>query len=401
MAVDSLGRYVPNHKSYDHIGNMIPVVEHSEGIRPHGEFMPAAWLPVQFYEKYYEVWYVTMPGKIVAADNQGRIVPAQYGLSGANITYTADDVTAGVIDVRTGATLVTANIGTFAVTGVTDFMGAGETFAVSDPIGVAPYAYFQWAGDAGANDDGFNPSGYREHNHNLQHRTAILCDYVLELPLVPATTTTEALGETTNALNLSTMDALAALPVAKNTVRTPFTFAEGAGAPGDVASKFLYEQSTVSGIQATGDWHVDLTTGIISVYSTGSIGGTDYTLTYSNYASAPTGSNVSKFASALGDLTAGDFVLCNADSNWIAATTEDFKDIMGQVLEVEDLLDKDYLSRVRTAYSPAIGTSATGAYPATSGQLDQMPGSATGGAPDKVHYAGAANKVVRINLVSR
>ena len=45
MGFDSLGRYTPGHKSWDHVGNMIPVVEHSEGVRPHGEFKPAAWLP--------------------------------------------------------------------------------------------------------------------------------------------------------------------------------------------------------------------------------------------------------------------------------------------------------------------------------------------------------------------
>jgi hypothetical protein len=30
-----------------------------------------------------------------------------------------------------------------------------------------------------------------------------------------------------------------------------------------------------------------------------------------------------------------------------------------------------------------------------------MPGSATGGYSDKIHYAGAANLVVRVNLISR
>jgi hypothetical protein len=35
------------------------------------------------------------------------------------------------------------------------------------------------------------------------------------------------------------------------------------------------------------------------------------------------------------------------------------------------------------------------------GQLDQMPGSATGGYPDDIHYAGAADTLVVINLISR
>jgi len=379
---------------------MIPVVEHSEGQRPHGEFKPAAWLPVQFYDKFYEEWFVITPGKLLAADNDGRIVPAQYGLSGATITYTTNDVEAGVIDVRTGAALLSAAVGTFNVSAVTAFLGqTGVSLSVSNPLGVSPYAFWQWAGDSSANDDGFNPAGFRQHNHSLQHQVAILCDYVLELPLVPATVASaEALSGGSPSGNVVTMTALSNLPVAANTDRTPFTFAEGAGAPGDVAARFAVQVDTVADINALGDWHVDLDTGVISVWASGAIGGTDYTLTYSHYASAPT--SVSKFASAVGNLKAGDFVKCDSNSNFVVATTEDFKDIMGQVLEVEDVLDKDALSRVRTAYD-SLSTSAAGSYPAYAGQMDQMPGSATGGVSDKVHYAGAANLVVRVNLISR
>ena len=400
MAFDSLGRYSTPHKSWDHVGNMVPVVEHSEGIRPHGEFKPAAWLPVQFFDKYYEEFFVILPGKILACDNVGRIVPAQYGLAGATITYTANDVEAGVIDVRTGVALLTAAIGTFNVSAVSAFLGTASTaLAVSDPIGVAPYAFWQWAGDSSEHDDGFNPAGFRNHNHSLQHQVAILCDYVLELPLVPATVAAaEAITQTSNAASVSIMVAVSNLPMAANTLRSPFTFSEGAGAPGDVATKFSVQKLTAAAVLASGDWHVDLTTGIITVWSSGAIGATDYELVYSHYASAPT--SVSKFASAVGNLKAGDFLLCDANSNFAVATTEDFKDIMGQVLEVENVLDKDALSRVRTAYS-SLSTDASGSLPAYAGQMDQMPGSATGGVSDKVHYAGAANLVVRVNLISR
>ena len=401
MPFNNVGSYTGNHKPWDHVGNLVPVVEHSEGIRPHGEFKPAAWLPVQFYDKYFEDWYVVMPGKILAFDNQGRVVPAQYGLAAATITYTADDVSAGVIDVRTGSTLLTANIGTFAVSGVTDMMGTGVALSVSDPVGVAPYPFWQWAGDGSAGDDGFNPAYYRQHNYNQQHRTAILCDYVLELPLVPATTSAETMSEDTFAsgVSQSTFTALSNLPVAKNTARTPITFADNTQT--DAATRFVNQVDTVADVTSAGDWHIDLTTGVVTVYATATLGANAYDVTYSNYASAPTGANVSKFACALGDLSAGDFLMCNADSNWVLDATPSIDTTMGQVLEVEDLLGKDYLDRVRTAYDPALGTSATGALPGTNGQLDQMPGSANGGVPDKVAYAGAANLVVRVNLISR
>lgn len=402
MPLDSTtGRYSPVHKAWDHVGNMVPVVEHSEGIRPHGEFKPAAWLPVQFFDKYYENWFVVMPGKILAFDNQGRVCPAQYGLDSATVTYTANDVDAGVIDVRTGAALLLANIGTFNVADVDDFMGTGEDMAVSAPVGVAPYVVLQWAGDGSSIDDGFTPAAYRNHNYNMQHQVAILCDYVLELPLVPATVSAAAaITQASRTSNVATMNALSNLPVAKNTIRTPLTFSEGAGAPGDVATRFAVEKDAATDVLAAGDWHINLTTGVITVYAASDIGATDYKLVYSHYASAPTGSSVSKFACALGELKAGDFVKCNADSNFVKATTEDFKDVMGQVLEVENVLGKDALDKVRTAYA-SLGTDAAGALPAYAGQMDQMPGSATGGVSDKVHYAGAANLVVRVNLISR
>jgi hypothetical protein len=399
MAFDSLGRYVPNHKTWDHVGNIMPVVEHSEGVRPHGEFMPAAWLPVQFFEKFYEVYYVVTPGKVLAADNQGRIVPAQYGLTGATVTYTERDVEAGVIDVRTGSTLLLANIGTFAVSGVTNFMGTGVTMSVGKPLGVAPYAYFQWGGDGSAADDGFNPAGFRQHNHNLQHRVALLCDYVLEVPLVPAGASSEALEQSSYASNVLTLGPLDNLPVATNTVRTPITFADNTLT--DSATRFVRQVATVADIKGSGDWHIDYTTGVVKAYaaSNPSGGATAYSVSYSHYASAP--SSVSKFACAVGSLKAGDFVKCDSNSNFVVASGSDtFQDVMGQVLEVETVLDKDYLGRVRTAFD-SISTSSTGALPGYAGQMDQMSGSANGGVPDKVHFAGAADKVVRINLVSR
>jgi len=402
MAFDSLGRYNPTHKTWDHIGNMIPVVEHSEGFRPHGEFRPAAWLPVQFFDKYYEDFFVILPGKVLAFDNDGRLVPAQYGVGTPSITYTDRDVEAGVIDVRTGALLASGATGTFTVASVTAFMGrTGVAMAVSAAVGVAPYAFWKWAGDASAADDGFNPAGYVKHNYNLQHRVAILCDYVLELPLVPATTSAANLTRNTFSGVKQVLTALANRPVAKNTLRTPITFANGTLT--DAATRFVVEKATAAEVIAAGDWHIDLATGVITVYATAELAaGNIYTVTYSNYASAPVGSNVSKFACALGDLKAGDFVKANADSNYVKAdpATEGFDKIVGQVLEVENVLGKDALDRVRTAF-PSLATDSLGSYPAYAGQMDQMPGSANGGVPDKVHYAGAADLVVRVNLISR
>lgn len=399
MSFNSLGQYSPSHKTWDHVGNMIPVVEHSEGVRPHGEFMPAAWLPVKFFEKYYENYVTIMPGKILAFDNDGRVVPAQYGLAAATITYTATDVSAGVIDVRTGVPVVTGDIGTFNVDDVTNFMGRGLSVAlsVSKPVGVCPYPVLQWAGDASAADDGFNPAAYAKHNYNMQHRVAILCDYVLELPVVPAKTSTETITSQSWSSSIMTFDALNNLPVATNTQRTPLTFANNSLT--DAATVFLNQVEEAADIVAAGDFHINYTTGVIKAFRATDPSGGTYSVTYYNYASAPTGSNVSVFACVLGDITPGVFLKCNADSNWVVDSSPSLDVTMGQVLDLE-AQPKDLLDKVRTAF-PNLNTSAAGAFPGSAGQMDQMPGSATGGVTDKVHYAGAADKVCRVNLISR
>lgn len=405
------GMYVATHKPWDHVGNMLNVVEFSDGIRPAGTFRPAPWLPVKFFDKHYEDWMVVLGGKILACDNAGWLVPAQYGLASATITYTASDVTAGVLDVRTGAPLLIGAIGTFDVSAVTSFMGSGVAMAVGAPIGVAMYPYWKWAGDNSALDDGFNPLGYQKHNYNMQHAVTFLCDSVLELPLVPATTAAANLTYASYASNKVTFAAVANRPVATNTMRTPITF--GAGTQSDQAVRFKTQKATAAEVDALGDWHIDLTTGVVTVYSATDLGaGNLYTVTYSHYASAP--ATVSAFACAVGNLKAGDFVKCDANSNFALADavgtgrgTSGFEGadgigtIIGQVIQVENVLNKSALGMVRTAYSPAINTSSTGALPGYAGQLDQMPGSATGGVPAKVHAAGAADKVVRVNLISR
>lgn len=403
MAFNSVGQFTANHKVWDHVGNMIPVVEMSEGFRPAINFKVATWLPVQMLDKHFENWWVLMPGKGVALDNDGCVVPAGYGVAGATITYTASDVAAGTIDVTTGSAVASAKTVTVSdIDGATShFMGrTGIAISISNHIGFAPYAYLQWAGNGGDYDDGFNPLGYKQYNYNMQHGVAINCDYMLEVPLVPQATATEAVTFTapTAGISTNTGDALANLPVAKNTMRTQITFTDGGS---DDADLFVVEKAAAADVVASGDWHIDLDTGIITVYS-GTTTPTGVLVTYYNYAAAPTGSNVSKFVCALGDLQPGDFVKFNVDSNFVAWVdgVDDVELIAGQVLAFEEY-PRDALDKVKTAYATPIGTDASGSLPGYDGQLDQMPGTATGGVSDKIHYAGAANLVVQINFFSR
>ncbi len=415
MAFNTVGQYSPNHKVWDHVGNILPKVEHSEGIRPSIEWQVAEWLPVQFFDKYYENWMVLLSGKLVALDNDNRVVPAglkvavELAASGTVVTYTQNDVDAGTINVTTGLPVIAGDLSsgsvnyTAAQINTAGFMGRDSVdIKISHPVGVAPYAYLQHAGG-----DGSNPALMRQHNYQMQHQVAVLCDYVLELPLVPATVASaEAMTFGAPVTNISTGTALSNLPVAVNTVRTPLTFAGGAS-----ATLFINQVSAASLIRAAGDWHIDLDTGVVKVYAT--VQPTSITLVYSHYASAPT--SVSKFACAVGDLKGGDLVTFDANSNFrlASATNLYIGDtsladesgniarahglVVGQVLDVE-VHPRDFLDRVKTQLSPTIGTDAAGSKPGYLGQMDQMPGTATGGVPFNIHYAGAADRVVRINL---
>ena len=397
MSTNSVGQYTGTYKVWDHVGNVTPDFVVSEGVNPVGQFRPAAWLPVSFYDKYFEVWKVITAGKIVAFDNDGRVIPAQYGLSGATITYTTDDVDAGVIDVRTGSALQSSATGTFNVSAVTAFMGrSGEAMSVSKPIGLAFYDFFQDFDSTSG--DGDNPVYYKQHNFRLQHRVAIICDSLIEMPLVPASQSATNLGAGTKASGESIVDfaALSNLPVAKNTDRTPITFTNGTGS--DASTRFVNEVDSRSDIAQLGDWYIDLDTGVISCYGTANIASGTYQVAYYHYASNP--STLSAFACAMGDLEAGDFVKCGTGSNFVVDASPTVADTIGQVLEVITY-PQDNMDMVRTAYKPPLATDATGLLPGYDGQADQSPGSATGGVPLNVHYSGASNKVVRINLFAR
>src|SRR5690606_2284089 len=134
--------------------------------------------------------------------NDNRVVPAGLKIavelagSGDVVTYTENDVLSGTINVATGNPVTTAELTdpgstrgyTASEINAAGFLGrSGVSITISNPVGVAPYAFLQWAGG-----DGFNPTQYKQHNYNMQHQVSVLCDYVLELPLVPASATSES-----------------------------------------------------------------------------------------------------------------------------------------------------------------------------------------------------------------
>ena len=345
--------YTSNHKTWDHVGNLTPNVEISEGIRPAEELKPAGYLKLVRFDKYSEDYYVVSAGKVVALDSNGDVVPAGLALQAAAYKaawdgaggiqsvnraaglaavlaldgYTAGGALYDTADLDPVASGVPVQTDTGNDVPVTDFAGLGlaalmvenfftaqgdsevkriidfdaadmaaadndiaaDVITVSAPIGIAPYNFFRWAGG-----DGFNPSQYTHHNYNRQHQVAVLCDYYIELPRI------------------------------------------------DDKSLIKFPQ-------------------LSCVFDSG--------LT----------------------LTPGTFLTFDASSDMIEwAGTESFDDIIGQVWKIDSGFPKDYLDRVRTAYEGL-------------GDLDKMPGSASSGLPDNISYAGgtAVKGVVRLNLINR
>ncbi|GAF74555.1 unnamed protein product, partial [marine sediment metagenome] len=317
-------QYTANHKKWDHVGNLTPNIEISEGIRPAEELIPASYLPLVRFDKYLEDYFVVSAGKVVALDSNGDVVPAGLklqadtyqaawdaagGLLGVNrqagrdavallgtaSTYAAIDVAqpningpgvnhAGGNPAAAGDLVVEGffKVQTVAngIVFVADMVLADENDAdqdletpyevtVSKPIGIAPYNYFRWAGGV----HGGNPSGMNFHNYNMQHQLAVLCDYYIELPRVDDKAAIE-------------FDGIAVL-----------------------------------------------------------------------------------FDSGL-TILPGDFLTYDINSDMVVGGS-DCTDIIGQAWKIDTGFPKDYLERVRTAYQGL-------------GELDKMPGSASAGLPDNI-----------------
>ncbi|MHA2064042.1 MAG: hypothetical protein ACXABY_06645 [Candidatus Thorarchaeota archaeon] len=449
MTFNNINQYAATHKAWDHVGNMLPGIEHCEGQRPsHDGFTVAPWLPVKFLDKYYENYLVVLPGKIISLDPLGGFMPAQYGLTGASVAYTQLDVDAGVLDVSTGLPVTAASTVTLAnLDGSTGHFMGREGLAFNDatqkyPVGVCWSPMIQWAGDGGLLDDGFNPAAYRQHNYNMQHLVNPLTDYVLHLPLIPGQVSSESLpsswtdsaavldgtgGWRTRANTqgqarydeddglLPVLDSYPLIsvsldnrPVAKNTPRTPVS--------SDVTGLLVTEVESPDGIRQAGDFYIDYEVGTLMVYSVDgqtlpALAGN--TITYFHNATAP--GAVSSFgcvASTTTELRPGDYLKCDANSNFVRAdpSSDSFFEVIGQVLALDSNHPKDYLDRVRTAFSPALATSALGTLSngtravtlsQNRGQLDQLTGSATGGMPTLLTYAGGADTIVLINLIGK
>ena len=417
---------------------------------PAGEWKPAAWLPVQYTSTSASAGtdaYVISSGKVVAFDTQNRVVPAglrtQLGgnalagsFAGTVLTYTATDVSWGVVDLTTGVRLTAA----VSYTGEqlcdalierglvreADATAAGATVPVaadadcafvidlfiSRPVGVAAYDVHVWGGLAEDGDQMFT-------NYTKQHLIMFLTELQMQVPQrVAGATTTDAfdaatlaggtafaagsaiaageywsnanliqLARYTGAASGAVAIGLAQANVAKETDRTLLTC--------DRTGVLVRQRKTAADIAKEGDYFLDHTVGVLVLSDATwatlvALGAVNTTFSYSFYTDTGVAA-AHKHIHFDGPCRPGDFVVSDSESNFTVATPAQVAasgEIVGRVLNIQSQ-PIPLLNEVKTAWQLS-GMSAA----------SQMPGSATKGFTDLITLSGetVADSVIVVNV---
>lgn len=471
--------FTSNPKVYDRMGRITPNTQYSESAKPHCEYTPASWLPVQRYDQSMQAWKVVSAAKPIAIDGEGKLVPAglkkafNVATSSTALSYSADDVTDLTTNLVTG----------IAVAAAVDYTEAQVTAAlrerglirhdqraydfVSPCIGVANYDYF-----AAAGTDHYNPANLKFTNFRPQATVGILTDYVITVPVLPAVATTEAVADktgeaagyledlfdATNARTSSytgffTSEQIAEVTryssvvssgddvVVFMTVNYPLAhITEDSPITTSTESCLVRKVDSIDAISGAGDYFVDYEVGAIFLYEAGGnavpspwVAGTT-TISYYHYSSeVSSGTRLSSFSCATGNLDYGDFVTFDKNSNYVKATL-DVGTAEGYSSSSTGALysaDPDYSTGTDAAISAQIekaistyeagvvgqiiGTTIFGegsesqsllgsvktAFSGSTAANMQTPGSATGGRVDALTYANGAEKMLIINLIKR
>lgn len=404
---------------------------------PAGEWKPARYLPVQWTGEASKDGFIISKGKVVCLDNAGRIADmffkaqcAAAVVGGTVVTYDSTDVEFGVFNIATGEPAAAGVVlledvaqglldQGLVVIGrdilATDFTN-GSTFNPtldadcrlvcdamwSEPMGVAAYDIFAWAGDA--------PAELVYNNYQKQHLIQFFTEVQMRAPLVvaaasatatvangPVTATTFVGGtagqvielsallqlERYNDLTGSTMCAVIvdSAGIAQNTDRTPITCS--------VAGVLVNQKSSADLIHSPGDFFVDSEVGLVFIHSTnGSAGNSQLSAggDIVHYPLAGGASTQYKYIHAIGPVRPGDSLTYDAFSNFVKASAGDT--IIGRVLSVE-AQPKGLLDRVSTAWHGSSFNAAA-----------KMPGSATKGFTDMITLSdeSVADQIITINV---
>jgi hypothetical protein len=369
------GGYKATHKGLPrHLAQRVtPNFEKKEGER-FGNYRPAPYLPSVRTEEHNWDQFVIAAGSPVALDSRGFGVPAGYKLvlaggAGQGPQYSQADAIAGVKN----AAGVPVTPGEFVVNSM-----IAQSIKVGNCLGVASYDVFMQL-----NSDPHNPASYQYHNYNRQTGFSILTNYLLEFPIEP-------------------LKRLAHTQVIVATAgQTAFTVAH---APLSNHIAILNGKDRV----------VDFTVaGSVVTLAAGVAAGAEITISFL-YESAAYGTPFPGMTTFRGDAKFEGLVTFNAESKFVmytapnldeatlaslAASVEAALDsqhnIVGVITNVDKVWPKQLLDQVVTAYderlySPIINPE-TGLFTDGSG-LDKMPGSANGGVPHMIQYAGGDNK---------
>jgi len=370
---------------------------------PHGEWKPAAWLPVLWQNERSKDYFVMSSGKVVSLDGAGRVVPSGLlrrcldagALTDTILEYTANDVAARVIDIRTGAFVTaadTVSLEDFATAvkasgwAGTSFDEAADDLAgakaiarafISAPVGILAYDVFVWAGD--------DPANLHFTNYQKQHLIQFFTDIQMKAAHVCADQATSVpVGDAT----LLTSAALSAMPRYAGLIASGDNVVGYDLELGKVASHTSRTPVTVSGMASTrhradvsllaklGDWTLDADAGIILLWEQGGNGLPTGLTGFSVFDYTLAASSQERMVMFVGDGRPGDFVSFDAMSNFVVASDEDHADhlVVGRLLAMFKE-PRGHLERVRTGWDGD-------EFDATA----KMPGSATGGFSDLITF---------------
>lgn len=403
---------------------------------PAGEWKPARYLPVQWVGEASKDGFIISKGKIVCFDNTGRVADMYFkakcaasAVGDTVVTYDSTDVEFGVHSIATGEPAAAgvvlleevaqglldqglvvigrdvdatnfANGTSFDATVDADCQLVCDAFW-SEPIGVASYDVYAWAGDA--------PQELVHTNYQKQHLIQFFTEVQMRAPLVVAAAASTAavasspnivttfVGsaagdvieltalvalERYNDLTGSTMCAVVVDPagIAMNTDRTPLACS--------VANVLVNQKSHPDLIHSRGDFYVDAEAGIVMIHSTdgtvaNSLLATGGNITYFALAGAST---QHKYVHAIGPVRPGDALTYDAFSNFVKAATG--QTVVAKVLAI-DTQPKGLLDRVSTAWHGSSFDAAA-----------KMPGSATKGFTDMITLSdeSVADTIITMNV---
>lgn len=376
---------------------------------PHGEWKPAAWLPVVWQNERSKDYFVMSAGKVVSLDGAGRVVPSGLLRRALNanlltdtiLEYTANDVAARVIDIRTGAFVTDADAVTLQefATAIVASGWAPSAAApanadqakdivkafISAPVGILAYDVYVWAGD--------DPANLHFTNYQKQHLIQFFTDIQMKAAHVcKSEVTTKAVADLTllKASDLALMPRYAGLitassnvvgynlglgKLASHTSRTPVAVNSPA------SSRY---RSDVSLLGKAGDFTLDADAGIVLLFREGGNAAPVGLVGFSVYDYTGGASSQERMVMFVGDGRPGDFVSFDEMSNFVVAIPSDHTAhlVVGRLLSMFKE-PRGQLERVRTGWDGE-------EFDATS----KMPGSATGGFSDLITFPSSFGETV-------